>query len=348
MRRFAGEFAGNPRLRVPRYYEELSTGSVLTMEFLRGERIDQPEKLRAAGIDTAELAERISAMIFTQVLEHGFFHGDPHPGNMSVLPGGVMVLYDYGMMGSFTPTLRELIADLVIGLTDCDAQRTMHALIGMSESGFVDEPQRMQADIEAFNENHLNKPLKDINIGYVFNRLLDLLMTHRLRMKPVFYLGIKALSQIEAVGLTLNPDLNFMELAKPFALRMFQSKLNFSALKKLFSRALLDVSRVAERLPADTREWYQRLRAGKFSIPVEHKIHPEGFDPLRKTLHQIANRLAQAILSAALLMSAGLLTVAGVPPLILGIPLLGWLGLGLGLGLAIRLAVKIWRDGNDG
>jgi ubiquinone biosynthesis protein len=348
MRRFAGEFAGQQWLRVPRYYEEFSTDSVLTMEFVRGERVDQPEKLRAAGIDPVRLSEQMSALIFSQVLEHGFFHGDPHPGNMSVLPGGVVVLYDYGMMGNFTPTLRELVADLVIGLTDCDARRTMHALVGMSESGFVEDPLGMQADIEAFNENHLNKPLKEINIGHVFNRLLDLLMTHRLRMKAVFYLGIKALSQIEAVGLTLNPDLNFMELAKPFALQIFQGKLSYRALKKLASRALLDFTRIAERLPADARELYQRLRVGKFSIPVEHKINPEGFDPLRKTLHQITNRLAQAILSAALLMSAGLLTVAKVPPLLLGMPLLSWLGLGLGLAIAVRLAVKIWRDGNDG
>ncbi|MDR1145995.1 MAG: AarF/ABC1/UbiB kinase family protein [Verrucomicrobiales bacterium] len=348
MQRFAAEFAGDPRLRVPHCYEEFSTDAVLTMEFVRGERADQPERLRELGIDTTRLAANMSELIFMQVLEHGFFHGDPHPGNLSILPDGVVALYDYGMMGTFTPTLRELVADLVLGLTDCDARRTMHALLGMSESGFADDPARMQADIEAFNENHLNKPLKDINIGYVFNRLLDLLMTHRLRLQAVFYLGIKALSQIEAVGLTLNPDLNFMALAKPFAVRMFQRKLSYAALRQLFSRALLDFARIAERLPADARELYLRLRAGKFNIPIEHRVHPDGFEPLRKTLHQVANRLAQAILSAALLMSAGLIIVAKVPPLILDVPLLGWLGLLLGLGLAVRLAVKIWRDGDDG
>jgi ubiquinone biosynthesis protein len=348
MRRFASEFAENPHLHVPYYHEEFSTDCVLTMEYVRGERVDRPERLRELGIDTVKLSEQMSGMIFAQVLEHGFFHGDPHPGNMSILPDGVAVLYDYGMMGHFTPTLRELIADLVIGLTDCDARRTMHALIGMSESGFVEAPLKMQADIEAFNENHLNKPLKEINIGYVFNRLLDLLMTHRLRMKSAFYLGIKALSQVEAVGLILNPDLNFMELAKPYAIKMFQGKLKFDMLKKVFGRALLDFTRIAERLPADVRELYIRLRAGRFSIPIEHKIHPDGFEPLRQTLHQIANRLAQAILSAALLITSGLLVHAKIPPLILGVPLLGWVGLVAGVALGGRLAWKIWQDGNEG
>jgi ubiquinone biosynthesis protein len=345
MRRFAGEFAGNPHLHVPCYYEEFSTDRVLTMEYVRGERVDRPDRLRELGIDTVKLSEQMSEMIFAQVLEHGFFHGDPHPGNMSILPDGVAVLYDYGMMGHFTPTLRELIADLVIGLADCDARRTMHALIGMSESGFAGEPSGMQADIEAFNEHHLNKPLREISVGCVFNCLLDLLMTHRLRMKPVFYLGIKALSQIEAVGLALNPDLNFMELAKPYAIRMFQGKLRFSVLKKMLGRALLDFTRIAERLPADVRELYVRLRAGRFSIPIEHKIHPDGFEPLRQTLHQIANRLAQAILSAALLITGGLLVHARIPTLILGV---GWIGLIAGTVLGGRLAWKIWKDGNEG
>ena len=348
MQRFAREFTGNTALRVPKFHEQYSTDAVLTMEFLSGYRVDQPEQLRALGIDTAALAERMSELIFTQVLEHGFFHGDPHPGNLAILEDGTVVLYDYGMMGHFTPTLRECIADLVVGLGDCDARRIMYALIGMSESGFVEDPLRMQADIEAFNENHLNKPLKDINIGYVMNRLLELLMTHRLRMKSVFYLGIKALSQVEAVGLTLDPNLNFMGLAKPFAVEMFKGKLKFDVLKKLFNRTLLDVARVAERLPADIREIYIRLRAGRLSLPIEHKIHPEGFEPLRQTLHQIANRLAQAILSAALFMSSGLIIVAKVPPVIGGMPLLGWIGLALALAIAMRLGWKIWKDGNRG
>ena len=348
MRRFAREVAGNQNLKVPHYYEEYSTAAVLTMEFVRGERVDRPEKLRAAGIDPVQLSEQMSRAIFTQVLVHGFFHADPHPGNMSILPDGAIVLYDYGMMGHLTPTLREMIADLVVGLTDCDAQRTMHALLGMSESGFTDDPQRMQADIEAFNENHLNKPLKEINIGYVFNRLLDLLMTHRLRMKSAFYLGIKALSQVEAIGLTLNPDLNFMAMAKPFALEMFREKLKYKVLKRVLARAVLDFARIAERVPADLREWYLRLRNGRFSIPLEHKINPEGFEPLRKTLHQIANRLSQAILSAALLVTGGLLIRSDVPPIIFRVPVIGWFCLLLGLLIAARLGWKIRKDGNQG
>jgi ubiquinone biosynthesis protein len=348
MERFAREFSDNECIRIAKVYREFTTEHVLTMDFLSGMRIDRPTELQAEGIDTKALSERVSVMIFNQVLEHGFFHGDPHPGNMAVQPDGVLVLYDYGMMGHLTPTLRDQIADLLMGLTDSDSGRIMQALIGMSDSGCVDHPQKMKADIEAFNDNYLNKPLKDINIGYVMNRLLDLLMAHKLRMKGVFYLGIKALSQIEAVGLILNPDLNFIAMGRPHAQKIFTDKLRWSNLRKTFGGLLLDVTRLVEHLPGDVREFYSRLRNGYFSIPVQHKIDPEGFEPLRKTLHQIANRLAQAILSAALLITGGLLARTEIPPVIFNLSLLAWLCMGLGLLIAARLGWKIWKDGNQG
>lgn len=343
MRRMQDAFADNPLIRIPLWHEEFSTSRVLTMEYLPGLPIDNPEKLLAHGIDPVKLSEDISNLIYEQVFSHGFFHADPHPGNMGVREDGVVVLYDFGMMGQLTPSFREDIADLVTSLTDRDSRAMMFAVIGMSEQSFVDNAGEFQEDLEAFSENHLNKPLKEIKVGYVLNRLLDLLTKYKLRMKSAFYLGIKALSQVEDIGMALNPDLNFIELGKPHARRMFFEKLTLQRVQRSLMRLAVEGLRLVDNIPGDFKELYSRMRSGNISIPIEHKVHPEGFEPMRRTLDQIANRLAEAILTAAVLICSGLLILSGIPPRIYGIPALGLAGLGVGVYMALRLTIAIWK-----
>lgn len=343
MRRMGEAFADNPLIRIPVWHEEFSTSRVLTMEYLPGLPIDNPEKLRAHGIDPIKLSEDISNLIYEQVFSQGFFHADPHPGNMGVQADGVVVLYDFGMMGQLTPSFREDIADLVTSLTDRDSRAMMFAVIGMSEQSFVDKSVEFQEDLETFSENHLNKPLKEIKVGYVLNRLLDLLMKYQLRMKSAFYLGIKALSQVEDIGMALNPDLNFIELGKPHARKMFFEKLTLQRVQRSLMKLAVEGLRLVDNIPGDFKELYSRIRSGNISIPIEHKVNPEGFEPMRRTLDQIANRLAEAILTAAVLICSGLLVLSGIPPLVYGIPGLGLAGLGIGVYMGLRLTIAIWK-----
>ena len=343
MRRMREAFADNPLIRIPLWHEEFSTSRVLTMEYLPGLPIDNPEKLLAHGVDPIKLSEDISNLIYEQVFSQGFFHADPHPGNMGVQADGVVVLYDFGMMGQLTPSFREDIADLVTSLTDRDSRAMMFAVIGMSEQSFVDKSVEFQEDLETFSENHLNKPLKEIKVGYVLNRLLDLLMKYQLRMKSAFYLGIKALSQVEDIGMALNPDLNFIELGKPHARKMFFEKLTLQRVQRSLMKLAVEGLRLVDNIPGDFKELYSRIRSGNISIPIEHKVNPEGFEPMRRTLDQIANRLAEAILTAAVLICSGLLILSGIPPLVYGIPGLGLAGLGVGVYMCLRLTIAIWK-----
>ena len=270
--------------------------------------------LERAGIDPAELSEHITELIYEQIFEHGFFHGDPHPGNMLVLPGGVTGLLDYGMMGSFSPPFRSSIAYLIAGLAEKNHQEVMGSILEMSEEGFASNPGKMLADVEAFSEQHLNQPLRDIKLGDVLNKLLEMLRNNHLRMKGSFYLGVKALTQVEAIGRSLNPDLNFLKLGEPYAMRQIEGKYHpariFALARKLFGESL----DFLEDFPHDFRQLYQRVKHGKINIPLQHKIDPEGFEPLRKTLDSIANRLTNAILAASVLICSSILVLSGVPP----------------------------------
>jgi ubiquinone biosynthesis protein len=343
--RFGTQFAGNEWIKVPAVFRELTTQRVLTMEFVSGLDIMEVSALERAGIDPLELAEHITELIYQQIFEHGFFHGDPHPGNLLVLPGGVTGLLDYGMMGSFSPSFRSSIATLIAGLAEKNHQEVMSSILDMSEEGFAANPGKMLSDVEAFSEQHLNQPLRDIKIGDVLDRLLEMLRNNHLRMKSNFYLGVKALTQVEAIGRSLHPELNFIKLGEPYATRQIAGRYHperlLSLARKLFGGSL----DFLEDFPHDFRQLYQRIKHGKISIPLEHKINPEGFEPLRKTLDSIANRLTNAILAASVLICSSILVLAAVPPKIGGVSIIGVAGLVWGAVMCLRLVLSIWKHG---
>lgn len=344
--RFGKQFEGSDAIQVPAVLREFSEEKILTMQFISGYPVNQPEVLREHDIDPVALSESISVLIYQQIFEHGFFHGDPHPGNMTVLEGGVVGLYDYGMMGAFSPGFRSSVAHLIAGLAEKDHRQVMRSILDMSEEGLVDDADRMLRDVEEFSDHHLNnKPLAEINLGYVLNSLLDLLRHNRLRMKGSFYLGIKALSQVESIGRDLNPELNFILLGEPYAAKLIENKYHPGHLFELFKKIASESIDFLDDFPHDFRTLWNRIRKGNINIPLQHKIDPEGFEPLRKTLDSIANRLTNAILASSVLICSSILVLSGLPPKLGGVPLIGALGLIWGGYMCLRLVLSIWKHG---
>ncbi|MFV0338381.1 MAG: ABC1 kinase family protein [Chthoniobacterales bacterium] len=343
--RFAKQFIENSAIKVPEMHPHLSTEKVLTMEFISGIRIDDLEELRAQEIDTSVLAKNITDLIYEQIFDYGFFHGDPHPGNMCVLPGGVTGLYDYGMMGSFSPDFRIGIAHTIAGLVEKNHRQVMRSILEMSEEGFVSDAHKMLSDVSNFAGEHLDRPLKEINLGFVLNKLLALLRNNGLRMKGSFYLGIKALSQVEAIGRMLDPQLNFISEGEPFATKIIMKRYTPWRFMKLFKNLSADTYDFLEEFPHDFRTLYQRLKRGDINFPLQHKLDPEGFEPLRRTMDSIANRLANAILAASVLICSSILVLADIPPRFYGISVIGVIGLTAGGLLCARLVFSIWKHG---
>ena len=343
--RFAQQFEDNENIHVPAVLREFTKEKVLTMEFFSGCTVNDVDELKAHDIDPVALSERISVLIYQQIFEHGFFHGDPHPGNMTVLEGGVVGLYDYGMMGAFSLSFRSSVAHLIAGLAEKDHRQVMRSILEMSEEGIVSDPDRMLRDVEDFSDKHLNQPLFQINLGYVLNSLLGLLRNNELRMKGSFYLGIKALSQVEAIGRDLNPELNFVVLGEPYAAKLIENKYHPFHLLDLLKRLGAETVDFLEDFPHDFRTLWNRLRRGQINIPLEHKIDPQGFEPLRTTMDSIANRLTNAILASSVLICSSILILSGIPPRVWGIPLIGLIGLIWGAYMCLRLVLSIWKHG---
>lgn len=344
-RRFTEQFEGNPGIHCPRVFHELSSAKVLTMEFIAGLPVNEPELLAQHGIDPAALAERISILIYQQVFEFGFFHADPHPGNMTILGNGVIGLYDFGMMGSFSPMFRASIARLVAGLADKDYRLIMRAILEMSEDNVAPDHDKLLQSIVDFCDLHLRKSLEEINLGAVINSLLELLRSYGLQMKGSFYLGVKALSQVEAIGCDLNPNLNFIALGEPYASGMIKEKYSPRKLIGFMRKIGIESLDFLETFPYEFRDLWERLRKGRVDIPIQHKFDAEGFEPLRQTLDSIVNRLAHAILAAALLICASILILSGLPPKVGEVPVIGVIALIIGGAISFRLMISIWKHG---
>jgi ubiquinone biosynthesis protein len=249
------------------------------------------------------------------------------------------------MMGAFSPSFRSNLAQLIAGLGEKDNRQVMLALIDLSEDGNVADFDRMLRDVEEFSEKYLNKPLAEINLSLVLNNLLELLREHRLRMKGNFYLGIKALSQVEAVGRSLNPQLNFVALGRPYAEKLIAGKYMPTHLLELLKKLGAASVDFLEIFPSDFRVFWNRVKRGDVTIPLQHKIDAKGIEPLRVTLDSIANRLANAIVAASVLICSALLIHSGIPPKIWHIPVIGLVGLCWGGYMCLRIALSTWKHG---
>lgn len=342
--RFANLFKESKAISVPAILREFSSSKVLTMEFITGYPVNEPKVLKKHRIDPILLSKSISKLIYEQIFVHGFFHGDPHPGNMTVLHGGVMGLYDFGMMGEFSMGFRSSVADLIAGLSVKDNRQVMSALVDMSESGSLVDPEKMLREVEEFSNKNLTKPLSQINLSDVFNKLLELLRDQRLRMKGSFYLGIKALSQVESIGRELNPDLNFVIIGKPYAMKLLEAKYRPEHLVQILQKLSSTSLDILDDFPGDIRVLWKRLRRGEINIPLKLRVDTEGIEPLRKTLNKTSNRLGNAILTAAVLIGATNLIRSGLPPKMWDIPVLGLIGLLWGIWMCVRHAISTRRS----
>ncbi|MCL0092581.1 AarF/UbiB family protein [Dehalococcoidia bacterium] len=339
--RFGGNFQTDRTIYVPTVYWDYSTSRVLTMEFIDGVKASSVEVLLAAGLDPKLLASRGADLVLKQVFEHGFFHADPHPGNLMALPGNVICFLDYGMMGGISMKDRGYLSGILTGIVNQDAARITKTLLQLSATPHLKDADKLEYEIQALLEQYSYRSLKSINMGLILNQLITLIISYRLKAPSHFYLLTKALITIEGVGRMLDPDFDMVTHAKPFAKKLLKERMNPLKLTKDLYLSAIDLSVLLRDLPSEVREILTQIKGGKIRIEFEHK----GLEPIQETHNQIGNRIAFAIVLAALLMSSALIVLAGIPPQWNGVPMIGIVGfLGAGI-MGFWLLISILRHG---
>ena len=319
---FSRKFSADETVYVPRVYVDYTTKRVLTMEFIDGISPSNRETLVQAGLDPKVIAARGTDSMLKQVFEYGFFHADPHPGNMRILKGNVICFLDFGMMGFLLPRDRKYLGDILIGLANQDATKITRTLTYMSRGKRPEKPEQLEYEVYALLERYSYRSLKEVALLDILSELVSVVTDHKLQVSADFYLLAKALMIIEGVGRNLDPDFNFVEHATPFAKRMIRERLNVTDLAKDVYFSLSDLALLLRDLPADTRDLIDQVRQGKLKVEFEHR----GLEPMLKTHEQISNRISFSIVLSALIVGSALIMRADIPPKVYGIPIIGALG----------------------
>ncbi|MDY6954943.1 MAG: AarF/ABC1/UbiB kinase family protein, partial [Thermodesulfobacteriota bacterium] len=303
MERFAAQFQGDMSIYVPKVFREWSTDQVLTVEFIDGIKASEIDRIDGEGLDRKVITARGADLILKQIFEHGFFHADPHPGNIYVLPDNMICYLDYGMMGRIDRQTREDAAELIHALSRGDESKTMHALLKLVDCDEQPDLRTLERDVADFAGHHLYKPLKEIDIGKLLQDLLELLSQHRLAIPQVLFLMLKALTTWESVGRSLDPDFHIMERAAPFIRRVRTERMHPERIAGDVFDTSMELLRLAQEMPGELRELLLRLKQGKLKVELEH----QGLEGMMARQDQARNRVAFSIVIAALVIGSALI-----------------------------------------
>ena len=341
IQRFARQFERNPAIHVPLVYPELSTQRVLVMEYVLGIKASMAGQLREQGYDLPLIAERGATLVMEQIFVHGFFHADPHPGNLFILPDNVVCFIDFGQMGRLSRKDREDFTDLVLDLVAGDERTVVEGVLKVTvQLGEVDR-ESLARDLGGLVDLYLYRPLGELEAGRILQDLLDLVTRHKLTFKPAFYQMMKALSTVEGVGLMLDPKLELIRLARPFMRRIRLERMRPARLAEEIARTGSGYLQLLRELPEELRTILRQLRGGRMRIEFEH----HGLQALGAALDRVSNRIAFAIVLAALIVGSSLIVLSDIPPHWHDIPVIGLLGFLVAGIMGFWLLLSIIRHG---
>lgn len=335
--RFAANFANSDLLVTPQVFQSLSCEAILTLEFIEGTKISDTKQLDNQHHSRSKLAGMIAHNLLEQVMVHGMFHGDPHPGNIFVVPDGRICFLDFGMIGRLDQELKQQLCDLLIAVHQRDAERIITLLLYSGEISDDIDRRLLKRDISELIDDYYSLSLAEIDTAKLFREFIDLLNRYHIKFPSDLILLAKALVTIESVARQLDPDFVLMEQLRPQIEKLIQSR--FSA-GWMFRDAITtgrDYGNLLRHLPHDLRELIGRINRNKFKIDLEHR----GLQNLIKDLDRSTNRISFSLIIAALVVGSSLVMQTEKGPILFGFPLISLLGysiaafLGLGLGIAI-------------
>ncbi|MCF8077979.1 MAG: AarF/ABC1/UbiB kinase family protein [Desulfobacterales bacterium] len=342
MERFAAQFLMDEHFYVPKTFREFSSSRVLTMEFIQGVKVSEVDKLDAAGLDRKIIVDRGAEFLLRQIFENGFFHADPHPGNIFVLPGNVICMLDYGMVGSIVLQTRERFVDLISAVVRRDSSRAVQVLLRLTEWEEEPDLRRFEREVDDFMGRHLYRSLKNIQIGALLQELLQIAARYRLRIPSDTFMMMKALAVIEGVARMLDPDFEMVAKAAPFVEKVRLERFSPKRISEDAYRMGADFLIFLQQFPKDALEIFRLIRQRKLTVNLEH----QGLANMLATHDQISNRVSFSIIIAGLIVGSALIVISEIPPLFYGISLIGIIGFLAAALMGIWLLVAILRKGS--
>ncbi|NJO78570.1 MAG: AarF/ABC1/UbiB kinase family protein [Cyanobacteria bacterium RM1_2_2] len=268
---FRRNFKQEAWVRVPRVYWRYSSPRALTLEYVPGIKISHYEAIEAAGLDRKNLAQLGAKAYLQQLLNDGFFHADPHPGNLAVSADGSLIFYDFGMMGRVQPITREKLLDTFFGVAQKDADRVVASLIDLGALAPTSDMGAVRRSIQYMLDHFMDQPFENQSVSAISDDLYEIAYDQPFRFPATFTFVMRAFSTLEGVGKGLDPEFNFMEVARPFATQLMTngngSRSNLSeGLLGEIGRQAAQVSSTALGLPRRIEDTLEKLERGDIRV----------------------------------------------------------------------------------
>ena len=320
--RFAHQFKNREGIHIPGVYEEYCTKQILVMEFVRGIKATNLDELRAAGADLVKLSELGANLLLEQFFDYGFFHADPHPGNMIFQLPSTICYIDFGNVGRITVDERKLFGDMMMYLVAGDFKSCARVLVALTEHDGEPDIGELERDLGAFSDQHLHRRLNNLDINSALHDLYQLCYRQGMFLKPHIYMMFKALAMSDKLGRDMNPNFELMKQIQPFAEKLLLEQMNpMTALKRLKTYKH-EIGELMDDAPRDVRQLLKQLLHGKMHF--EHSV--QGMTNLSKVFDGVFNRLAAAIVLAAMLVGSSIVVHANPKPHWYGTSIMGLLG----------------------
>ncbi|MCO6175963.1 AarF/ABC1/UbiB kinase family protein [Flavobacterium sp. NRK F10] len=342
LERFAQNFEDEPYLHVPRAYKELSNRRIICMEYIEGIKISNVVALDGLGVDRKELAKVGVDLYLKQVLEFGFFHADPHPGNLFFLPDREQLCFiDFGMMGRILTSERELLEDLILYFVRKDTKKIISTVERIAIKCDIADRKKVEYELNKLLGEADSMKLQDIKLEEGIGKFKEILTENKVVLPHYLYMLMRALLIIDAIGLKLDPEYSLMSNVEPYITsiisRRFSPKRIFNKLVKRFE----EIYDLVDNLPSDLKEILEKTKRGE--LKIKHEVH--GLEEMRDTIQKASNRLVLAVIIAALSIGSSILVFANMPPKIYNVPFLGFVGFIISGLLSLRLAYSIFKSG---
>ncbi len=334
---FRHNFAGEEDIYVPGIYPKFTTKTVLTMELIDGVHADEIDRI---GGDREALAKRGVEVVLKQVLVDGFFHADPHTGNLRFLPGDVICFLDWGMVGRLTKDMRYTILDFISAIVEKDSRQLVQTALSMAMSvpPLLDETGLQNEAMDIVDTLHAQAFLS-VNVGRLFLDLIFLLRQYNVELRSDYVFMLKALMAIEGVGQQLYPGFDAIEQLRPIVKRLALERLNpIVAFQNLISN-ISRTSKLLGSLPERSEKILKTIESEKLSLRIQH----QGLERMNSTIYLAGNRITFGLIIAALIIGSSMIITSGVGPFLFGYPVLGVFGFFFSVILGFWLIIQMIR-----
>jgi ubiquinone biosynthesis protein len=332
--RFAANFADDPGIHIPRIFWETTTTRVLTLERIRGNKINDLAALDKQGIDRPALAEYAAGVVLKMVCEDGFFHADPHPGNFFIEADGRIGLIDFGMIGQLDEHTQELLADLLVDISHQDADRLVDVFL---ELGVTRKPVNrplLRRDVEHLLSVYWGRPLRDLKVGLLLSDVFGVMRAHHLHLPSNLALLLKTVIMAEGLGAILDPEFHLTTVLQPYTERLVLRRYLPSRWIPRLGRASIDLARLGVEMPQQIRRIMAAMESGNLQVGMR----PDGLDPLVNRFERISNRIVLGVIAAAFINGLAVLMSVYRPP---GWEHWAWTVVAFGFGCALLLGLYL-------